>query len=274
MDLTENYFDTGEVRLHYMEGPRSGPPLVLLHGATSNWQSWMTVLPKLTESWHVFAVDQRGHGKSGWGNGPGSYHLSNFAADALAFLRGCVQAPAVVYGHSWGAVVTLLCGSVAQDWVTALVMEDPPIMVRRENKESKPYHEFFAWALQIKQQAGSLAELRALMEAANPRTPPVVMDSWSETIYHLDPAFLTAVLGGPTVAQGIDFAQAARSIRCPALLMQADPALGAALVDKDLRFLLRHNPKIQVARFPGASHGINFDQTEKLLAVVSGFLAA
>ena len=30
MELKESFFDTGEVRLHVLEGPRSGPPLVLL----------------------------------------------------------------------------------------------------------------------------------------------------------------------------------------------------------------------------------------------------
>ncbi len=30
MDLSETYFHTGEVRLHVMEGPRNGPPLLLL----------------------------------------------------------------------------------------------------------------------------------------------------------------------------------------------------------------------------------------------------
>ena len=37
--LVEKRFDTGEVVLNYAEGPDNGPPAILLHGFTSNWQS-------------------------------------------------------------------------------------------------------------------------------------------------------------------------------------------------------------------------------------------
>jgi len=57
----------------------------------------------------------------------------------------------------------------------------------------------------------------------------------------------------------------------PGLLMQADPALGAALTQEDLEFILKSNPGFEPVHFPGASHGIHIDQPEKTLQVFKAF---
>ena len=61
--LTERQFDTGAVTLNYAEGPASGPPLVLLHGLSYRWQSWLAVMPTLALRWHLYAPDLRGFGR-------------------------------------------------------------------------------------------------------------------------------------------------------------------------------------------------------------------
>ena len=58
--LTEKYFDTGDVTIHYVEGPHSGPPLMLLHGISGQWQVFQTIMPSLIIRWQVFALDNRG----------------------------------------------------------------------------------------------------------------------------------------------------------------------------------------------------------------------
>jgi pimeloyl-ACP methyl ester carboxylesterase len=83
--LAERTLDTGTVTLHYVEGPDAGPPLLLLHGVTSRWQSFLNVMPVFTQRWHVFAADLRGHGHSG--RVDGRYGLMEYAADVVALLR-------------------------------------------------------------------------------------------------------------------------------------------------------------------------------------------
>ena len=63
--LKEQPFDTGRVTINYAEGPASGPPLVLLHGIISRWQYFLPIIPNLSIRWHIYALDFRGHGKSG-----------------------------------------------------------------------------------------------------------------------------------------------------------------------------------------------------------------
>ncbi len=54
----------------------SGPPLVLLHGGSARWQSSMPLIPALSQRWHLYAPDLRGHDKSGWV--PGHYRLNDY----------------------------------------------------------------------------------------------------------------------------------------------------------------------------------------------------
>jgi pimeloyl-ACP methyl ester carboxylesterase len=113
MEPKDSFFDTGEVRLDYIEGPQAGPPLVLLHGATGNHGSWSALFPDLAEHWHIFALDLRGHGQSGWAAGaqagPQGYHILRFVHDITAFLHKRVESPAVLVGHSWGGVGASAC---------------------------------------------------------------------------------------------------------------------------------------------------------------------
>ena len=87
--LTEKTFDTGELTLNYAEGPASGPAMVLLHGLSLWRQSWDALIPELTSSWHVFAFDLRGHGKSG--RVANEYHVVDYSRDIVAFLRSSAE---------------------------------------------------------------------------------------------------------------------------------------------------------------------------------------
>ncbi len=55
------------LRLRFLEwGPVSGRPMVLLHGTGDNACTWDLLAPHLASHFRVIALDQRGHGKSGW----------------------------------------------------------------------------------------------------------------------------------------------------------------------------------------------------------------
>jgi pimeloyl-ACP methyl ester carboxylesterase len=62
--LTEQTFDANGVLINYTLGPASGPPLLLLHGITERWQTFLPLIPHLTSEWQVDALDLRGHGQS------------------------------------------------------------------------------------------------------------------------------------------------------------------------------------------------------------------
>lgn len=272
MELKEGFFDTGEINLHYMEGPNAGPPLVMLHGATGNWKTWIPLLPDLTLRWHVFLLDLRGHGQSTWEGSPEGYHVLHNVSDTLAFLRERVESPAVLVGHSWGGVVALLCGAPGRDRLRGLVLEDPPIYIRRPNSEIKPYLDYFAWVYQAKQAAHTVEQMSAAILAANPGgVPQELLFPYAKRLIAMDPNYLLAILAGSQVVEGVDFATSIRGIVCPILLLQADPAKGCALVQEDIDLVLQNAVDVRVMHFPGAGHVIHEDQPVEFLKVLKSF---
>jgi hypothetical protein len=50
--------------IYYLEGPDNGPKLLLLHGQQVTCLDYAKVLPRLSEEFHVYALDYYGHGNS------------------------------------------------------------------------------------------------------------------------------------------------------------------------------------------------------------------
>src|SRR6266567_3422376 len=105
--------------LNYAEGASSGPPLVLLHGGSARWQSVLPLLPELSQHWHIYAPDLRGHGKSG--SVPGGYRLLDYTADIEAFLKQVVKEPAVLFGHSLGGHIAIMVAAWYPHRIRALI---------------------------------------------------------------------------------------------------------------------------------------------------------
>ena len=109
------------VQLHYAEqGDRQGEPLLLLHGLGDSWYSFSRILPKLPASFHVFAIDQRGHGDS---DRPASgYTMADLSDDAVAFMDAMGITRATVIGHSMGSFVAQRVAITAPERVSRLVL--------------------------------------------------------------------------------------------------------------------------------------------------------
>ncbi|KAI0547140.1 Alpha/Beta hydrolase protein [Xylaria curta] len=123
----EKDFHTGEVTLNYVAGPpcSKGPPLVFIHGQTVTWEEYTFIMPILSNDFTVYAVTQRGHGKSS--STPGQYTFNALGKDMTAFLREVVREPAIVVGNSSGGVLTCWLAANAKEHVKAIVLEDPPL---------------------------------------------------------------------------------------------------------------------------------------------------
>jgi len=88
-------------------GRPDDPPILLVHGVTSNAGIWWRVAPALAAAGrHVIAVDMPGHGRS---QGALRSHLfADTAADLATFIRaaGLDRPDLAVIGHSWGGMVS------------------------------------------------------------------------------------------------------------------------------------------------------------------------
>jgi pimeloyl-ACP methyl ester carboxylesterase len=96
----------------YYEEEGTGPPLILLSGATMALDSvvrggWASLRPYLAQRYHVVQFDQRGHGQTDNPGGAGAYSLATLAADAATFIEQLGLAPAHIAGWSEGGIVGL-----------------------------------------------------------------------------------------------------------------------------------------------------------------------
>jgi pimeloyl-ACP methyl ester carboxylesterase len=264
----EQQFDTGEVKLNFAEGPAAGPALVLLHGATLSWRTHQALLPGLSKHWHVLAVDLRGHGASG--RTPGRYGLMDYAGDLVRLIRQYLLTPAVIYGHSLGALVAIAVAAQAVEAVHGLVLADPPLFYRDTRVTETKWGNGFAQthaALEGSPESELIAERLA---EAEPGADRAALDIRAERLRQLDPGTLAALLAHSHMA-GYHMGPLLARVACPTLLIQCDLARGAALEDDDAEFARAHLRHGLFVRLPGVGHMLHTAQPETVLRLLDEF---
>jgi non-heme chloroperoxidase len=109
------------VTLHYArQGSGTGTPLVFLHGVTDSWRSFEGLLSILPAEIPAYAISQRGHGDSS--RPAAGYLYQDLASDLRFFMEALDLPPAVVAGHSMGAMVAKRFAADYPDRVAGLVL--------------------------------------------------------------------------------------------------------------------------------------------------------
>lgn len=103
-----------------VSGPRSGQPILFIHGVTDSSHSWSAVMPYLNDQYRLYAPTLRGHGDSD--KPAGGYNISVFAEDMIAFMDKLAIDQAIVVGHSLGSLVASQLASVYPERVSKLVL--------------------------------------------------------------------------------------------------------------------------------------------------------
>ncbi|WP_029685426.1 alpha/beta fold hydrolase [Tatumella saanichensis] len=115
--FSHHFFDTADLRLHYVAGGE-GPPLLLLPGWPQSWYCWRHVMPLLADAgYRVIVPDLRGMGDSTIT--AEGYDTTTLAADIAALAAACSDQPLDVVGHDVGS------------WVAYALATDHPQRVKR-----------------------------------------------------------------------------------------------------------------------------------------------
>jgi pimeloyl-ACP methyl ester carboxylesterase len=294
-EIQERTFDAGVVTINYAEGPPSGvpsgapsgPPLVILHGGSGRWQYYQDVMPDLAAQYHLYAPDFRGHGKSG--RVPGHYRLQDYAEDTIVFLRRCVAEPSYLFGHSLGGMIALMVAAQAPDDVRALVVGDSPLTPAgieasgRTRPRLKAWHDLAGGRFSIAEIAEALKDAPTFLPGQD--EPVTMRERYGEDssvyehlatrLYHNDPDMLTALLDDHenTVA-GYDMEVLLPAIRCPVLLLQADPDAGGEMTDADVERALSLLSQGQHVQLEGIDHPLFYPRVEPALSAIIGFLTS
>ena len=246
------------------------PSLLLLHGVSRRGRGFAGVVPALGSRYALHALDHRGHGAS---DRAGSYLVRDYAADCAAVVERALSGPVVFQGHSLGALVALLVAAALPERVAAVVLEDPPGPTFLAGVSRSDYSTLFELyrrhagsPLAVGELARVLADAELASRAGPPRRFGAIRDAagvrfTAACLKALDPATLEPLLADAWL-EGVDLVAAAREVRCPVLLLRADPALGGMLPDADLAALLGALRDVALVDFSAGSpwgragHGI------------------
>ena len=121
--------------LNVRHWPGDGPPFVLLHGLASNARTWDGVAQTLAQAGHaVYAVDQRGHGRS---DKPDTgYDFVTVTEDLALLLDALALETPIVAGQSWGGNVVLAFGAAYPNRTRGLCFVDGGFLDLQERPEN------------------------------------------------------------------------------------------------------------------------------------------
>lgn len=277
----EHTFSHAALELNYAAGPPGGSPLILLHGVTRRWQTYLPLLPSLVPRWQPWLLDFRGHGRSA--RAAGKYLVTDYVADAIAFVQRFDQ-PAVVYGHSLGAMVAAAVAAELPAQVRAVVLEDPPLHTMGRRITESVLLSFFRGLQPFAGSRGSVREIAHELADLRLRNPQndvetrlgdvrdaVSLRFTASGLRQLDPAVLLPIIERRWL-DGYEVESVFRRIVCPVLLIQADEAAGGMLIDDDAAQVEALSADVTRIKLPGVGHLVHWTVTPQLANLVSGFL--
>lgn len=277
MELTvRDYRGAGDIALVAdAAGPVDGQPVLLLHGGGQTRGSWGAAVRALgAAGYHAVALDQRGHGESGWSD-DGGYTLDRFADDLRSVAATFDQAPILV-GASLGGLASLLAaGEPPEADVAAVVLVDiVPWMERKGGEQVVGF---------MRGTGGGFATLDEAAEAIAgylPHRPKRGnLEGLSRNLrrredgrwyWHWDPAFVAPQDGWDFDAVNARLSDAARAIAAPLMLVHGTASeivsdAGAAR----FRAML---PDAEIVPIAGAHHMVAGDDNDAFLGALLSFL--
>jgi len=253
--------------------------MVFFHGVTRCWQDYMTLLPAVAGRWSTYAIDFRGHGGS---DRSSSYCVVDHLKDALAFMSAHVKEPAVLYGHSLGALVAAGIAAQAPERVIGVVLEDPPAETLLINIRRNVFNTLFMLLRSFAGSKSPVSEIARdlgayLMPMPSPagkpgaQRDPVSIRFMAKSLKDCDPETLTPVLEARWL-DGFNIEETFKKIRCPVMLFRGDETAGGMLPKAEGERLMRCLADGTLVEWTGTGHLIHWMQTDAVARFVTGFL--
>jgi pimeloyl-ACP methyl ester carboxylesterase len=259
------------VGLHVeVEGPDDGTPVVFLHGVSGCRKTFGWLPPEIIDGRRILRVDLRGHGESD--HAPGTYAIDRYGEDVAAILRSVTDRPAILVGHSLGAVTAWWVAQNAPELVAAAFLEDPPLYMgepaEHEKNAAVPVFTAIRARAAAWQAEGASIEAVAAQLAPAPLGPQRTMGdvmtrdaiaARAEALLLMDPGVLDQAADRSTLAA----TDTSSPVSVPVFVLGADVAMGSAFPASHADRIAKSHPDVEVARVPGAGHGIHDERSSR-----------
>jgi pimeloyl-ACP methyl ester carboxylesterase len=237
------YLSISGYPLWSFEWDNNGEAVLLLHGGLSNTDSFADVIiPPLQDSFHLFAYDRAGHGRSA--DQPGSFYFDFQRDEAIAFITEVMKEPVHLVGYSDGANIALMVAIKRPDLVKSIVS-----IAANFNADG-------IVELPVFDPAGISDEERTEYALMSPDAPETlaIKNAKMHEIWKVEP--------------NIDISDIAQ-ISVPTLVMAGDDDVVKHSHSIELYEALTLG---QLAIVPGTSHGLVKEKPEIVTAIIKSFL--
>ena len=265
-------FDVGGLALHALEWGEPGRPgLCFLHGGAAHAHWFDRVAGTFTDRFHVLALDQRGHGQSGWPVPP-AYATENFAGDLAVVFDALGWQRVILAGHSMGGHNSMAFSAWHPERVRGLVVLDSrpaipeerlgSLRARGQQRTRRPYptHEGAAAAFRLvpRETVADPVFLRHLGEVG-------VVERNGGWVYRFDP-------DANRLRKPADCWPLLPLITAPTLIIRAE--LSPNLPPEHIARIRQLMPHATVVDVPGSYHHVTLDHPAAVVAALDSFLNA
>ena len=272
----------GRISLNIAETESNEPTLVMLHGVTRRWQTFLPIVAPLSLRHRLMLVDFRGHGLSD--RAADGYLVTNYVDDICELIDSHISGSVVLYGHSLGAMTVAGVAAKLGTRISAIVMEDPPLHTMGLMISTTGLLSYFTAVANFAGSQHPVATIAAALGDSTFHDPVTgqqlrIGDTRDEAqlrfaascLQKLDPAVFHSITAANWL-EGYDIDNVFKDLLCPSLLLQADISAGGMLTDEDARHVASLNRNVVRVPFAGVAPGIHWTKSSRLLNTVIPFL--
>ncbi|MSQ40256.1 MAG: alpha/beta hydrolase [Dehalococcoidia bacterium] len=272
--VQEQYVIVNNLKLRYLDwGASERPAMVCLHGHGLGAHIWDEFAEAMAPYYHVYALDQRGHGGSQWA--ADGYDRDRFVEDLGRFLDALGIFKATLVGHSMGGWNSLLYASSSPGRVERVILVDigpEPSEASRRQVGTRPprpldfdgFEEALAWA----RQGDSWATEQRLRRHVEGSVRQGANGKW---LWQADPTLLSTPLRDMQTPESIArYWRCLETITCPILEVRGKESV--AVDDAILERMARANPRFSYVDVAGAGHSVTVDKPREFIAATRAFL--
>jgi pimeloyl-ACP methyl ester carboxylesterase len=107
----------------------SGRPLIMIHGALTDYRSWSAQMEPLGRSNRAVAVSLRHYFPERWDGKSGNFSWKQHVADTIAFIKALNAGPVDLIGHSRGGLIAFEIARAQPTLLRSLILAEPGLIL-------------------------------------------------------------------------------------------------------------------------------------------------
>lgn len=280
--LKESYFDNSEVKLNYITHGQGKSTLLFLHGAGGSYLAFLQYFPQLSLQFRLVAYDFRGCGKST--HSPGTYNYKTLVKDTHELIKVVIKTPVYIFGHSLGGVIALMLAAQYPELVNGIIVGDSPLNFEylKNNQEFlKLVHSMNKIADSDTHPLDKVTDIGEMSIDLPDNKGQIQYKDMVGTNRLFDMALYLTMRDAGFMKYGEENIDLLISefnpkiilpnVKCPVLLIQANPSLGGIMTSKEVEMALNLLPTVYHTYIENTGHDIHEDQIT-VLKLITSFL--